>query len=135
VQADAEVSANLGTPHDHDVFHTILVHCENGTPIQVEDRYVNPRWVPDYLTTDFDKHTPNEVLVAACPISNLEHVVEAILPESNIAKWLEITEMAPCLRMVRRTWSNSHLISYARLVYPGERYKLRSAASEPTTME
>ena len=27
----------------------------------------------------------------------------------------------------RRTWSDDHLVSYARLIHPGDRYKLRSA--------
>ncbi|OBX36523.1 hypothetical protein A8U91_00866 [Halomonas elongata] len=29
--------------------------------------------------------------------------------------------------MIRRTWSGDHLISYARLIHPGDRYKLRSS--------
>lgn len=124
--ADDEVAANLEVKLGTRVFHTTLTHHENGIPIQVEDRYVNPLWVPDYLQTDFTRHTPNEVLVAACPISALEHVVEAVLPMAAVANWLDIASSAPCLRMTRRTWSGDDLISYARLTYPGGRYKLRS---------
>ncbi|HEY6610427.1 MAG TPA: UTRA domain-containing protein, partial [Pseudomonas sp.] len=85
------------------------------------------RWVPDYLTTDFSQHTPNEVLVAACPISDVEHVVEAVLVDPAAASALGIDTATPCLSVIRRTWSDEQLISYARLIHPGDRYKLRSS--------
>ncbi|WLD58532.1 histidine utilization repressor [Salinispirillum sp. LH 10-3-1] len=127
VPADDETALRLSVRLGAEVFHTILLHEENGVPVQLEERFVNPRWVPNYLTTDFSKHTPNEVLVASCPITDLEHIVEAVLPDARAAEWLRIAEQEPCLQMTRRTWSDDHLISYARLLHPGTRYKLRSA--------
>ncbi|WNW09865.1 histidine utilization repressor [Pseudomonas sp. DTU_2021_1001937_2_SI_NGA_ILE_001] len=126
VAADDEVALRLGLRIGSPVFHSILVHRENGLPIQLEDRYVNPRWVPHYLASDFSRQTPNEVLVANCPISDIEHVVEAIHADAQTARWLEIEPGAACLCMVRRTWSSENLVSYVRLTHPGERYKLRS---------
>lgn len=127
VTADDETALCLGVRVGTRVFHTLIVHLENGVPIQLEDRFVNPKWVPNYLDTDFSQKTPNEVLVANCPISDLEHVVEAVLPDVDSARWLETDTAQPCLCMTRRTWSNEHLISYARLLHPGDRYKLRSS--------
>ncbi|MGP9633524.1 histidine utilization repressor [Halomonas sp. AOP43-A1-21] len=127
IEADDEVALRLGVRLGSRVFHTLLVHYENEVPIQLENRYVNPRWVPNYLETDFSLHTPNEVLVAACPMTDMEHIVEAILVDTQTAKWLSIDTQAPCLSMVRRTWSGEHLISYACLIHPGDRYKLRSS--------
>ncbi|WP_068830820.1 histidine utilization repressor [Pseudomonas sp. BMS12] len=126
VAADDEVALRLGLRLGAEVFHSILVHRENGVPIQLEDRFVNPRWVPHYLDADFSRQTPNEVLVASCPISDVEHVVEAVLVDAQTAAWLDMQPSMPCLSMIRRTWSDEHLISYARLIHPGERYKLRS---------
>ncbi|NMF88856.1 histidine utilization repressor [Aromatoleum petrolei] len=126
IEADDEVALRLGVRLGTRVFHTMIVHRENDVPIQLEERFVNPKWVPDYLKTDFSRHTPNEVLVAACPISDVEHVVEAILADPQTAAALDITTITPCLLMIRRTWSDEHLISYARLTHPGDRYKLRS---------
>ncbi|WP_097459446.1 histidine utilization repressor [Mangrovitalea sediminis] len=126
VTANDEVALGLGVRIGAEVFHTLLIHRESGIPIQLEDRYVNPRWAPDYLEADFSRMTPNEVLVDAYPISDIEHVVEAILADAETAMHLEISRTAPCLCMTRRTWSNDHLISYARLIHPGDRYKLRS---------
>ena len=125
--ADDEVALRLGMRLGAEVFHSILVHREDGVPIQLEDRFVNPRWVPDYLQHDFSLQTPNEVLVSSCPISDVEHVVEAVLVGAQVAQWLAIEPSAPCLSVIRRTWSDEHLISYARLTHPGDRYKLRSS--------
>jgi GntR family histidine utilization transcriptional repressor len=130
IAADDEIALRLGLRLGAQVFHSILVHREEGVPIQLEDRFVNPRWVPHYLETDFSKQTPNEVLVASCPISDVEHVVEAVHACAQTAAWLEIELGAACLSMIRRTWSNEHLISYARLTHPGERYKLRSITKQ-----
>ena len=110
IEADDEVALRLGVRVGTPTFHSILVHRENGLPIQLEDRYVNPRWVPNYLETDFARHTPNEVLV-----------------DRQTAEWLAMDPATPCLSMIRRTWSDDHLVSYARLIHPGDRYKLRSA--------
>lgn len=126
VAADDEIALRLGVRMGSPVFHTVLIHRENDIPIQLEDRYVNPQWVPHYLDADFTEQTPNEVLVAACPISDLEHIVEALHVDAATATLLEITPDEACLSMVRRTWSADHLISYARLIHPGDRYKLRS---------
>lgn len=127
IEAGDEVSMRLGVRLGARVFHTLIIHYEDNVAIQLEDRYVNPRSVPDYLTHDFHSRTPHEVLVAACPISDVEHVVEAVLVDPETAERLQITEQQPCLRMIRRTWSDEHLVSYARLIHPGHRYKLRSA--------
>ncbi|MDR5865680.1 histidine utilization repressor [Halomonas koreensis] len=127
LDANDEVSMRLGVRLGTRVFHTLIVHREDGVPIQLEDRYVNPREVPHYLATDFSRQTPNEVLEAACPISDVEHVVEAVLVDPTTAERLEMAADQPCLRMIRRTWSGDHLVSYARLLHPGDRYKLRSS--------
>ena len=130
VSADDEIALRLGVRVNSRVFHSIIVHLENQLPIQLENRYVNPRWVPDYLNSDFSVQTPNEILVKACPITDLEHVVEAVLPDQQSAHWLDISKNQPCLSMIRRTWSGDHLISYARLLHPGDRYKLRSSSKQ-----
>lgn len=132
ITADDEVALRLGVRVGTRVFHTLIVHRENDVPIQLEDRYVNPKWVPDYLEADFTQHTPNEILVANSPITDLEHIVEATLPDERTADWLNMPTHQPCLTVTRRTWSKEHLISYARLIHPGDRYKLRSASLHTT---
>jgi histidine utilization repressor len=38
------------------LFHIVIVHEENGVPVQLEDRYVNPAVVPDFLDRDFSNN-------------------------------------------------------------------------------
>lgn len=132
--ADDAIALNLGIPLYTSVFHSILVHRENNLPIQLEDRYINPRWVPHYLQTDFSQHTPNEVLVSNCPLSHMEHIVEATLASEQEAQWLEMPPAGACLSLLRRTWSGDNLISYARLIHPGKRYKLRTTLANKVAL-
>ncbi|MDP5293496.1 histidine utilization repressor [Oceanimonas sp. CHS3-5] len=125
-RADEEVALHMGMRLNSRVFHSVLVHLENGVPIQVEERFVNPQLAPGYLSCDFTQQTPNAYLVAQCPLSDMEHIVEARLAPANIADWLQISAEQPCLLVTRRTWSLNQLVSFARLWHPGNRYKLRS---------
>jgi len=106
------------------VFHSVLLHREDGVPVQVEDRYVNPAFAPHYLDQDFTKVTPYEYLTALGPLDAAEHVIEALLPSQHERRYLKMKVGEPCLVLTRRTWSNGLVVSRARLSYPGSRYRL-----------
>lgn len=126
IKATDEVALRLGVRHGTEVYFTQIVHYENDIPIQLEERWVNPDYAPDYISQDFSTQTPNEYLVQACPLSDIEHTVEALLPNKRIADLLHISPQSPCLLLNRRTWSNKNLISTALLYHPGNKYKLSS---------
>lgn len=119
--ADA-LELEIGAP----VFHSLIVHSENDVPVQIEDRFVNPAAAPDYLEQDFTTLTPNAYLTMAAPLSGSEHVVEAAMPQPWECKLLTILKTEPCLTIRRRTWSARQVVSLARLVYPGHRYRLQT---------
>jgi GntR family histidine utilization transcriptional repressor len=112
-----------GSPRGR-IFHSLMVHFEDDTPIQVEDRYVNPAEAPGYLDQDFTKQTPNNYLSEVAPLSRGEHIVEAILGNADECRLLKIKRSEPCLLIRRRTWSSRGLVSAARLVHPGSRSRL-----------
>ncbi|WP_321796122.1 histidine utilization repressor [Caballeronia sp. J97] len=122
--APPAVSNALGLPPSSSVFHLIGVHRENGVPVRLEDRYVNPAAVPDFLKQDFDALRPSEYLSASVPAHEIEHVVDACLPTRAEARLLEIGPEEPCLALVRRTWMNGVAVTFARFVHPGSRYRL-----------
>ena len=124
VPAPKEIAAVFDLRAESEVFHSLLVHHENGVPVQFEDRYVDPRRAPDYLAQDFTKITPYVYLMAAAPISEAEHVIEAVLPSNVERRYLKIEANEPCLQLRRTTWSNGKVVSLVRLVYPGSRYRL-----------
>jgi GntR family transcriptional regulator, histidine utilization repressor len=121
-KASADLARTLGLRTGARVFHTILVHLENGVPILYEDRYVNPAAAPNYLTTDFTQTTPTRHLLAEAPLTEASYSIEACQPTAQQAEHLAIPPSEACLAMMRRTVSGAHIASVARLVYPGSRY-------------
>ena len=107
-----------------EIYHSILLHLENDIPMQLEDRLVDPRLARDYLAQDFSTITPYVYLSEVAPISEAEHVIEAVLPRPHARKLLKIPAKEPCICLQRRTWSDGKLVSMAYLVYPGSRYRL-----------
>ncbi len=108
-----------GTP----LFHSIIVHAENGLPIQYEDRLVDARMAPDYLEQDWNQITPNEYLVRVAPLPTGFYTIEVLVPPAAIAHALHMKEHQPCLVMDRRTFSSEQFTTHARLWHPGDRYK------------
>ncbi len=123
VQADPDQSLRMQCREGTTLYHSIIVHYENEIPVQLEDRLVSTA-ISDYLTQDFRSTTPNVFLMAQAPVTEGEHIVEAILAPTQESKWLKISKSEPCLLIRRRTWSGKQLISHARLIYPGSRYHL-----------
>ncbi|MFP5078387.1 histidine utilization repressor [Rhizobium sp. YIM 134829] len=120
--ADA-LEITLGLP----VFHSIVVHHEDEVPIQLEDRFVNPKVAPDYLSQDFTAQTPNAYLTAVAPLSRSEQSIEAVAPQPWECRLLAIGRADPCLLVRRRTWSAEKAATAVRLLHPGTRYRLESS--------
>ena len=121
-KADTALAQALGLRRGAKVFHTIMIHLENGMPIQYEDRYVNPAAAPGYLLNDFVLMTPTHYLLVHAPLTDANYTIEACLPTTIEARALRIKRSEPCLRLERRTVSGRHVASVARLIYPGSRY-------------
>ena len=51
--ASPEVADALELPIGAAVFHSLIVHSENGVPVQIEDRFVNPEAAPGISRTGF----------------------------------------------------------------------------------
>ncbi|AVA25026.1 histidine utilization repressor [Rhizobium sp. BR 317] len=128
--ASPEVADALELEIGAAVFHSLIVHSENGVPVQIEDRFVHPEAAPEYLEQDFTTLTPNAYLTAAAPLSGSEHIVEAAMPQPWECKLLTVLKTEPCLAIRRRTWSARQVVSIARLVYPGHRYRLEARSGK-----
>ncbi len=106
------------------VFHSVMVHFEDGVPIQLEDRHVNPASAPGYLGADFSVTSPTNYLLEHAPLTEASYSIEAAAATAQEAHWLGIKRSEPCLVMTRSTVSGPHVASLARLVYPGMRYSV-----------
>jgi GntR family histidine utilization transcriptional repressor len=123
--APADVLAHFVTDRSTRLFHSVIVHLEDGRPLEVEDRWVNPAVAPDYLSVDFTRVTPHEHLMKVAPLERVEHVVRAIGAEAETAKLLGIAPESPVLLIERTTWTRGQPASFARLHHAGSRFELR----------
>ncbi len=126
-QVSMALSKRFGIPVGTAVYHTVIVHHENGVPLQYEDRYVNPVCAPDYLGVDFTRTTPTHYLLEVAPVWEAQYSIEASLPTVREAKLLRIKPHEPCLTVLRRTANRSAPITYVRLVHPASRYQIEGS--------
>ena len=122
--ADAETAAALGLEVGATVFHVVGLHREDGLPVQLEDRFVNPAAAPAFLDQDFTAVLPGEYLLRTVPLDELEHGVDAVAAPPEMAERLEVPKGSPCLVLTRRTWSQGRCVSRDRCTHPGSRYRL-----------
>lgn len=108
---------------DTPLFRSIIVHLENETPIQYEDRLVDARMAPDYMKQDWRLITPNEYLTRVAPLPKGSYTIEMQIPPAEIAEALNMTPKQPCLVMNRTTYSGGQFTSFASMWHPGDRYK------------
>ncbi|WP_353476277.1 histidine utilization repressor (plasmid) [Salipiger sp. H15] len=128
IAAPARLREAFGLGAEAELFHSVIVHSENGTPIQIENRYVNPAVAPDYLAQDFRTETPNAYLTRCAAITNIDVIVEAVLPDEDEAEMLQISRGDPCLLLQRRTWNNDRVVTQVYALHPGPRYRLSGSA-------
>jgi len=121
-----ELSILLGVKENDIVFYSEVLHFENNEPIQLEQRYVNSKLVPNYLAQNFAKITPHEYLSTEAPLTEATHEIEAVLAKKEICLLLTIEAKTPCLQVKRRTWSSQGVVSLAVLTAPGNKYRLGS---------
>lgn len=126
VSAALEVAAALNVRTGESVFHSVCVHLEDGVPIQLEDRYVNPAVVPGFAQQDFTHQQPGDFLVRNVPFDEIEHVVDAVLPTPAQAARLQMDASQPCLLLTRRTWTRGVAVTLVRCLHPADRYRLGS---------
>ncbi|CDH05817.1 Histidine utilization repressor [Xenorhabdus bovienii str. oregonense] len=125
VNANITQAAELGIVAGTAIYHSIIVHYENDVPVQIENRYVNAQAVPAYLRQDFNQQTTHDYLSMVAPLTEGEHIVEAVAGDVRSCRLLQIEADTPCLLISRRTWSKEHIVSSAKLLFPGHRYKLK----------
>lgn len=127
VKASDALAQRLGVSAGSVVFHSVVVHFENGLPIQVEDRHVNPAVAPDYLAQDFATQTPNAYLMRVAPLQGVSFVIEAVVPPAAVAEMLAMPAGEPCLVLHRQTRSQGQVASVASLWHPASRYRFAGA--------
>jgi GntR family transcriptional regulator, histidine utilization repressor len=121
-RADAALAQVFKLRSGARLFHSVLLHLQDGVPIQLEDRHVNPAAAPGYIAVNFNATTPTSYLLEHAPLTEARYSIEAVLASAEEARHMGIKRGAPCLVVTRSTVSGPHVASFARLVHPGARY-------------
>lgn len=124
IRADHAVAEAMRIDAGMPVFSCCLIHFENDVPIQLEERFVNPCLVPDFLQLDLEAKTPSSYLFERAPLTEAEQVVEAVNADERTARLLDLRAGAALLRVSRRTISRGVVASIAHLYHPGAHFRL-----------
>jgi len=119
-----DLAEEMGLAPGARVYHSIIVHRDRGKAVQVAERYVNPVIAQDFLNQDYTAITPSEYLLSVTPVTEAEHVIEAVMPDASMQKLLEIKKNEPCLVLYRKTWSYERVATKNRFVYAGTRHRI-----------
>ncbi len=124
---ESPLRSMLPVTADQTIYHSRLLHLEDGTPIQIEDRFVNAAQAPDYLEQDFTITPPHSYLLRNTTVTTVDNMIRAVRPNEEAQQLLQIDDSQPCLLLDRSTWCDGVPVTRSRFLYPGDRYRLRSS--------
>ncbi len=131
VRAEPEQCAYFDIPRGSKLLHSVIVHKEDGIPIQVDDRLILPAFAPDYLEHDFFAVPATRYLRSISDATRIEHVVYATMASSQICDFLNFDAPRPCMVVTRRTWVGDTPVTFSTFTYPGDTYSLVSRRDLP----
>ena len=119
---DPSLAESFGLVEGSPVYFAEIVHFEDRLPIQLERRWVNASLAQGFLDQDFSTKTTTEFLMEVAPLSRVEYRIAAATPDREIKAALDLGEMEPVLRLRRKTWSFSGVVTEVDLYHPGSRF-------------
>jgi GntR family histidine utilization transcriptional repressor len=118
---------DLMTGQGERLYHCLMLHFENGVPVELEERYVNPALVPDFINQDFSDETPSGFLIRTMPYSRADHRISADIPTEEQKRLLQLDDNEPILTLERHTYAGEEMITTVRLYHPGSRFAFGGA--------
>ncbi|WP_373089234.1 histidine utilization repressor [Sneathiella sp.] len=126
-QPPEDIASIMTGAKDSPLFHCLVLHSEGDAPVQLEDRYVNPELVPDFLAQDFRTETPSGFLIRTVPYSRADHRISADIATAEQVRLLALNEGEPVLTLERHTYAGEAVITTVRLFHPGSRFTVGGA--------
>lgn len=114
---------HVGVPVGTRLLSLDVIHYADNLPFTLEYRQINIDSVPQAEEVDFESEPPGSWLLQNVPFSDGEHSIRAISADAAIAKKLQVVDRTACISIARRTWNNGDLITFVRLIYPGDRHR------------
>jgi len=123
-RAYTELALVMQIPVGSSVFHSIVVNRDKGVAVQLADEFVSPQLAPLYLKQDFSRINPTDYQLKEIAITDVEHIIEALIPEPWMQELLDIGPGEPCLVLHRQTWCGDRVATHSRFILPGTRHKI-----------
>ncbi len=124
----ADVADQLGLREGEMLIHLRAVHYGDDRPFQLEDRWINPRAVPEVERVDFRQINANEWLVRNAPYVQAELSFSAANANQREARLLHTGQGQALLILTRLTRNARGPITLVRLAFhPG--YSMSTTAS------
>jgi GntR family transcriptional regulator, histidine utilization repressor len=133
IATDPVDARHVGVPVNTRILCLDVVHYADSLPFTLETRQINLAAVPEAENATFDTESPGAWLLRNVVWGEAEHSIRAINADEIMANTLQISSGTACLSIARRTWKNGNLITFVRLVYPGERHRF-VARFTPSTL-
>ncbi|MCF4097053.1 UTRA domain-containing protein [Maritalea mediterranea] len=124
VQGDPLAQQVLRVPSTQDVLYLEVLHFAGDQPYQLEERWINLDVVPNAATQEFDQTNPNEWLVKNLPYSDAEHQFSAVNANAHQGAALDVPEGEALFVIERRTALDAKMITYVRMLHPGQTYAM-----------
>lgn len=123
-RVDDLVDANhVGVPVGTRLLYLEVMHYADNVPFTMETRQINLDAVPEVEQEQFRDEPPGSWLLKNVPFTDGEHSARAISADAVMAKKLMVVERTACMSIARRTWRDGVLITFVRLIYPGDRHR------------
>lgn len=102
------------------LLHLVCVHLADGRPYVLENRWINPRVVPEITGVEFVDKSPNEWLVENIPFSSGDITFSALSAARFESELLACKEGKGLFVIDRSTWRGGEAITSVRLIFaPG----------------
>lgn len=120
---DSVEAKHIGVPENSSMLCIDVMHYADNLPFALESRQINLAVVPEAANQKFDDMPPGSWLLANVIWTEGEHSLRAISADDVLARQLSIPGGTACFSIARRTWLDGTLITFVRLIYPGEKHR------------
>jgi len=106
------------------LLHAVVLHHENGHPVQLEDRLVNVAAAPGCEKHDIMHESLFAYLMRLRPYREGEETISARAASERERELLAMAPAEPCLEIRRTTWFGSEVVTAVTLLHPASRFNL-----------
>jgi GntR family histidine utilization transcriptional repressor len=110
--APLNVRSRMGLLPGVKLLHARALHLADGLPHAYEDRWINPKAVPEIMDVDLARHSANAWLVQNVPYTRGELTLSAAAADADCAASLRCEPGAAIFTMERITWIGDEPVTF-----------------------